>query len=61
MIRRARLRMFRLARGATPGTVAAWDQRTSMDDARIALQLAHGHHPEQISNQGYLHADLAAA
>ena len=61
MIRRARLRMFRYVRNVTPGSVKAWDQRTSMDDARIALQLAHGHHPAEISNQGYLHADLAAA
>ena len=60
MIHRARLRMCALARAQSPGTVAYWDARTSMDDARIALQLAHGHAPDEISNRGYLLTDGAS-
>lgn len=57
--RHAMRRMMRLVASLPPNSIAAWNQRTSMDDARIALQLALGHAPEQISRQGYLLADLA--
>ncbi len=53
MARRARLRMFALVRDHAPGTVAAWDMRTSMDDGRIALQAALGVPLDQLDNSGY--------
>jgi hypothetical protein len=53
MRRHARIRLLRLATPEhPPGSVEKADQRTSLADARAALSLASGAHPDRIDPVG---------
>lgn len=48
-MRAAALRLMRLVGPEVePGSVAHWDQRTSGNDARAALSMAAGAHPDDV-------------